>query len=60
MLATFGSELEFVGFLKQKPVHKNVGKIMKLPPGAPEVKQPVAIRVKRPVKSHTVPHSERE
>ena len=60
MFATFRSECEFVGFLKQKPVHENVGKIMKLPPGAPEMKQPVAIRVKRPVKSDTVSHSERE
>jgi hypothetical protein len=57
MFTTFRSESEFVGFLKQKPVQKNIGKIMKLPPGTPQMKQRVASRVKRPIKPNTVSHS---
>jgi len=52
-----GPEKDVVGFLEQIPIQKNMGKVMKLLPGAPEVKEPMAIGIQRLINLSTVANS---
>jgi hypothetical protein len=41
----FGRVSDLVRYLEQIPVQKNMGEIMKLSPGAPEMKNPIAMGI---------------
>jgi hypothetical protein len=60
VLPTSGDIGHIAEFLHQKPVKKDIREIMKLTPGAPEIKKPVPAREKGPVESDAVAYPQRE